>query len=73
MRVFHDRLIDDTDREYLKGVLAEMLPDFGVTVEDTLNLERLIFCDFWAGKDVDPRHYIQVPDLKKLGEMMYEF
>lgn len=32
----------------------------------------MIFCDFWNGKDCDPRHYMEVPNLQKFIDKIYE-
>ncbi len=55
MRIFHDRLIDDEDREYLKEKLAEQFQKFSLTREEVLNVERVIFGDFLQGREADPR------------------
>lgn len=47
MRVFHDRLIDDPDREFIKNTLKESFPRFGVEEDAVLNMKRIIFVDFW--------------------------
>jgi dynein heavy chain len=73
MRVFHDRLIDDFDREYLKAMLKEIIPQFGLTCEEVLCQERIIFGDFWQGRDVEPRHYMQISDLQQLVVKMNEY
>jgi dynein heavy chain len=72
MRVFSDRLIEEQDREFIRGCLAENFKQFGVEQKAILNSERIIFCDFYLGKDVDPRHYMQVPDLKELIKKIYD-
>lgn len=33
MRIFHDRLIDDADREYLKEILVSQFPKFEIEKE----------------------------------------
>ena len=55
MRVFHDRLIDEEDREYLKNILSEQLPKFGLNTESVLDSERLIFGDFMQGREAEPK------------------
>lgn len=73
MRVFHDRLINTEDREYLISILQELFARFGQEKESILCLDRIIFADFQQGRDVEPRHYYLVNDLKKLSNQMYEF
>lgn len=72
-RVFGDRLINNEDRTYLNDTLKEKLKIFGYEIEQVQSREKLIFCDFWHGKDQDPRHYMEVPDLAKFIEKIYEY
>jgi dynein heavy chain len=61
MRVFHDRLISEQDREYFKDTLASFFPRFGFKdPQEVLEQERILFCDFLANRDADIRPYIQV-------------
>ena len=46
MRVFHDRLINSEDREYLIGILKEQFPKYGFDSDQILYLDRIIFADF---------------------------
>ena len=46
MRIFHDRLIDEEDREYFKVLLEKLFEKFGLVKEDVLNLDRILFGDF---------------------------
>ena len=57
MRVFHDRLVDDTDRVYFKQLLKNQFEVFGLKDEEILNSERILFGDFYDGKDCEPRFY----------------
>ncbi len=57
MRIFHDRLIDEQDREYLKDILAKQFDKFEIEKEQVLNIERIIFGDFLQGREVEIRHY----------------
>jgi dynein heavy chain, axonemal len=63
MRIFHDRLIDELDRNYLKQILEELFINFKFEKHQVIDVERIIFGDYWQGRDVDPRHYYQVTDL----------
>ena len=52
MRVFHDRLTTNEDREYLKKMLAGMFKDFGFeTFEDVIDVERVLFGDFVQNRE----------------------
>jgi len=73
MRVFHDRLIDDADRVYFKQLLQAQFAVFGLEEAAVLNSERVIFGDFYDGKDCDPRIYKQLQDGNKLMSKLYDF
>jgi len=73
MRIFHDRLIEDPDRDYLKQILSELIPKFGFTEEEVIANKRVVFGDFWHGRDVEPRVYIEIPDLQQLISKMNEY
>ena len=74
MRVYHDRLTTEEDREYLKQLLASQIPNFsGSKVEDVLDQPRILYGDFLQGRDQDPRVYQQVTDLQGLLVKMQEF
>jgi hypothetical protein len=50
MRVFHDRLINEEDRELFKDILKKKFPTFNDLKEDEiLNVERILFGDFMKG------------------------
>lgn len=66
MRVFHDRLTTDEDRIYLKNLLSSHFEKLGQKKEEVLNKERIIFGDFFQGRDVEPRNYVETADLKSL-------
>lgn len=57
MRVFHDRATCDEDRVYLITKLSDFFPRFGKEKDEILDIERIIFADFLAGRDADPRFY----------------
>jgi hypothetical protein len=47
MRVFHDRLTTEKDREFIKELLGTFIVKFTKTeLQETLNIERIIFADF---------------------------
>ena len=53
MRVFHDRLSTENDRETLIKILKDKIPSFGVKLEEVLHNDRVIFVNFMIGRDVD--------------------
>lgn len=64
-RVIGDRLINNTDRKFLSGIMLEQIENkFKVPQADLFNSERIIFADFLEGIDVDVRVYRQIEDLK---------
>lgn len=73
-RVFRDRLVDNEDRVWFDGLVAEQVKkhlklDYQ---RDVVNVEhgRLIYCDFL---NTDTRIYEQVADVKKLQALIEEF
>mmetsp|Transcript_28820 Transcript_28820/g.26077 ORF Transcript_28820/g.26077 Transcript_28820/m.26077 type:complete len:306 (-) Transcript_28820:325-1242(-) len=70
MRVFHDRLTTEEDREFFKDLLAENFSEFNLKKEQILDKERVIFGDFMQGRDVEPKYYVQIEDMSNfLGRM----
>jgi dynein heavy chain len=64
-RVFGDRLIDNSDRDWLDNLLLqEGEKTFNLSKKQIFNAERLIFGDYMQGIDVDNRVYQQVENLK---------
>lgn len=73
-RVIGDRLINNTDRDFLSGIMTEQVEKhFKVPNDYFFNAERIIFTDFMEGIDVDPRIYRQQIDLKKLQQTVEEY
>lgn len=73
-RVIGDRLINDTDRNFLAGLMTEQIESkFKVPKDYLFNSERIIFTDFMDGIDVDTRIYRQQIDLKKLQTTVEEY
>ena len=57
-RVFGDRLIEDLDRNWLSSLLDGLVQKYlNLKPEDFYNSERIIFGDFMAGLEVEPRIY----------------
>lgn len=57
-RVIGDRLINNQDRKFLSGLMVEQCETkFKCEQEMLFNAERIIFCDFMDGIDVDTRIY----------------
>lgn len=74
MRVFHDRLTTEEDRQYLKNLLERQIKEkFCFEKEAIIDKERILYGDFWYGREVDPRHYLQIPDLQMLLNKMETF
>lgn len=73
MRVFHDRLVDENDREYMIKLLYSQFERFGFAQEQVINQERIIFGDYFQGRDVEPRYYMQTTDLKSFLAKMDSF
>jgi dynein heavy chain len=66
-RVFGDRMINQQDRDTLKGLLDEEVEKvFGLTKELVYNTERIIFGDYLNGIDTENRPYIHILDLKDM-------
>ena len=73
MRIYHDRLIDDIDRNYFINLLQSKFEGFKVTKEDVLNTDRIIYADFLDGRNyietVWGRGYVlREPDENELSE-----
>ena len=66
MRIFHDRLTTDEDRDYMKNMLQSFFADFGLSKEEVIDTERILFADFTGNRDADVKPYIQIDDLQGL-------
>ncbi|KAL4440889.1 hypothetical protein ABPG74_009302 [Tetrahymena malaccensis] len=73
MRVFHDRLTTDQDRQYLKEILSDFFQKFNITKEEVLTTQRVIFTDFLQGRELEPRIYAPVDDLDQFIDKMDYF
>jgi dynein heavy chain len=61
MRVFHDRLTTQDDREYIKKQLGEVSKArFDVSNEELLSDGMIIFCDFLYSRFSDSPDYVKV-------------
>jgi dynein heavy chain, axonemal len=57
MRVFHDRLTTELDREYMRKLLIDQFHKFGLDKSEVIDCERIIFADFLNGREADPKFY----------------
>jgi dynein heavy chain len=74
-RVFGDRLVDQEDRDWLDNQLMEQVEQYFTDLkkDDIFNADRIIFGDFMAGLEVEPRSYEQIINLSELVEKIKEF
>jgi dynein heavy chain len=56
-RVFGDRLTCSEDRGFLRELIERQLEGLGAEPKETLG-EKVVFCDFWDGRESEPRHYM---------------
>jgi dynein heavy chain len=68
-RVFGDRLINNTDREWFNTVAGQLMQEhYGKQPSEILDKERLIFADFMGSGDT--KFYLEVEDLAKMKGVM---
>ncbi|KAL7754338.1 hypothetical protein RI367_000319 [Sorochytrium milnesiophthora] len=75
-RVFHDRLIEDADRQYFNQLMSELVErSFGVQIPaETLSKEPILFGDFGKrGVPKEEREYVEFPDSKALGALLDDY
>ncbi|KAJ3347122.1 Dynein heavy chain 6, axonemal [Entophlyctis luteolus] len=75
-RVFHDRLIDDTDRIFFFKLVSELVDrNFGVNIPKDILVEKpIIFGDFSKrGVAVEDRQYIEFTDMKVMNVLLEEY
>ena len=75
-RIFHDRLIDNTDRGYFNKILADVAEkNFAAQqVLDNLHKNPPIFGDFSKrGVPAEERIYTELPDPKALAVLLEEY
>ena len=66
-RVFGDRMVSQEDRDTLDNLLnTEIENVYGLSKEEVYCTERILFCDYLTGIDLDNRPYILVVDLKDM-------
>lgn len=73
-RVFGDRLIEDWDRNWLNQTLETQCQNvLTLKTEEIYNSDRIIFGDFMAGLEVEPRIYCQIINLKTFLQKIIEY
>jgi dynein heavy chain len=72
-RVFGDRMINKNDKGVLNDLCVAEAGKMKVKEKDIMNVERLLFGDYFAGIDGENRPYVQITDLDKLLENVTEF
>jgi len=73
-RVFGDRLIDQTDRDWLDDELFKGAEEyFEAEKSEIFNTPRIVFGDFMHGLDVEPRSYEQIINLPQFQEKIREY
>lgn len=60
MRVYHDRLTTEEDRNYMIDLLVSFFEGHHVEKEQVYNSERLVYGDFMQGRDAENKQYIQI-------------
>ena len=75
-RVFHDRLIDDTDRKYFNQLLSELVENnFNVSIpKEKFTTSPIMFCDFTKrGVPSEDRVYLELADMKFMSNLLEEY
>ncbi|KAF6321024.1 dynein axonemal heavy chain 6 [Rhinolophus ferrumequinum] len=75
-RVFHDRLINNEDKDYFHVILTEMANKyFGIAIDVEYFLTRpIIFGDFIKfGADRSDRIYVDLPDMEKIANVLQDY
>eukprot|EP00741_Cyanophora_paradoxa_P000409 tig00000404_g400.t1 len=77
LRVFHDRLINNEDKNYFTNLLAELLKrifKLGWTHEDVFEKQPLLFGDFLKmGVPREERNYEEFKDMKKVAHLLEDY
>ncbi|KAI8925763.1 dynein heavy chain and region D6 of dynein motor-domain-containing protein [Entophlyctis helioformis] len=75
-RIFHDRLIDDTDRQYYNRLLSELVEkSFSIQIpKETFSQSPIMFGDFSKrGVPAEDRIYIEMADMKAMTTLLEEY
>ncbi|XP_036080207.1 dynein heavy chain 6, axonemal isoform X2 [Rousettus aegyptiacus] len=75
-RVFHDRLINNEDKNYFHAILTEMAnKHFGIAIDPEYFLSKpIIFGDFIKfGADKSDRIYDDMPDMEKISNVLQDY
>ncbi|KAG5457288.1 MAG: dynein heavy chain, N-terminal region 2-domain-containing protein, partial [Olpidium bornovanus] len=75
-RVFHDRLIDEPDRQYFNKLLSEVVEkNFAVAIaKDMFTQKPIMFGDFMKrGVPPEERVYVELSDVKALNTMLEDY
>ena len=74
MRVFHDRLVDDTDRSWFHDILENKMQKWmNLELDDiTANTNNIIYGDF-VNPAANPRIYEEIDDMSKLIKAMTDY
>ncbi|KAI8909816.1 dynein heavy chain and region D6 of dynein motor-domain-containing protein [Gorgonomyces haynaldii] len=75
-RIFYDRLIDDTDRQYFNRLLSELVEkNFGCQITaEQLTQTPIMFCDFSKrGVPQEDRIYLEMSDMKVMNTLLEEY
>lgn len=74
MRVFHDRLTTDKDREDIKAMVAAKAEQhLAVSKQDIFNVDKIVFVDFMNGRDGENKPYFQVDQIKEMIDKIVEY
>jgi dynein heavy chain len=76
MRVFHDRLINDEDKQYFHTMLSELASRlFAIQIEPTTFVQKpIIFGDFMkVGAPKNERLYEEITDMNKMRNILQDY
>jgi dynein heavy chain len=76
MRVFHDRLINDEDKQYFHTMLSELASRlFSIQIEPTTFVQKpIIFGDFMkVGAPKNERLYEEITDMNKMRNILQDY
>mmetsp|Transcript_18662 Transcript_18662/g.41434 ORF Transcript_18662/g.41434 Transcript_18662/m.41434 type:complete len:1758 (-) Transcript_18662:2744-8017(-) len=72
VRVFVDRLINETDREFILAMLKQRVRSMNQNDILVFGQERLVFGNFMEA-GADPKYYLEIPDSAKLKAVMDQY